>query len=38
MNGGSIPSGGASPVGDGFTPPPPNVDFIQGPNETPPPF
>ena len=27
-----------SPANDGFTPPPPNMDFIQGPEENPTPF
>ena len=29
---------GASPINDGFTPPPPNVDFLQSPDEKPMPF
>ena len=32
------PSAGPSMANDGFTPPPPNVDFMQGPEEQPSPF
>ena len=39
MNAGSAsPAGNAAPTGDGFTPPPPNVDFLRDPNEPPTPF
>jgi replicative DNA helicase len=34
----TAPDTGASPANDGMTPPPPNVDFLPGPEEQPTPF
>ena len=38
MNAGSSPTDGAVPANNGFTPPPPNVDFYQGPEDKDTPF
>ena len=38
MNAGGPAPGGASPINDGFSPPPPNVDFLQGPEDPNTPF
>ena len=38
MNTGEIGTTGATPINDGFTPPPPNVDFLQDSTEIRPPY
>lgn len=38
MNAVPASAGGVSPANDGFTPPPPNMDFLQGPEEKSTPF